>query len=160
LPSPSWRSEKACAHPGTWSGCPHYSLWPHWDTFAIPIRTHLAGAVARPLALSLQEHTPGLVHATVVLDFAGAVEPLALGLDGAHGRWELIELDYPSTTLLQTQARTLDLPPPPSPPSERYRAARTLEGASSIPFGLAHQLPQRDPAWQRHLPDASGIDLE
>jgi len=132
LPSPSWRSEKACAHPGTWSGCPHYSLWPHWDTFAIPIRTHLAGAV----------------------------EPLALGLDGAHGRWELIELDYPSTTLLQTQARTLDLPPPPSPPSERYRAARTLEGASSIPFGLAHQLPQRDPAWQRHLPDASGIDLE
>jgi hypothetical protein len=71
----------------------HYSLWPVWDGFARPAPADPAATAARPLAIFVQEHTPGRVNATVVVEFAGTVEPLALVLDGARGWWELMELE-------------------------------------------------------------------
>jgi Family of unknown function (DUF6459) len=41
-----------------------------------------------------QEHIPGLVEAVVVLERGRRVEAVAMRLDGAAGRWELIELQY------------------------------------------------------------------
>jgi hypothetical protein len=139
----------------------HYSMWPYWDTFACPVPEHVAGAVARPLALTLQEHTPGLVHATVVLEFAGAVEPLGLALDGARGRWELMELEYPSAALPAIPAPNRDLLLGPSTRlNDPFRRARTLDGPVGIPLSLPHRLQQRDAVWQRQLSDTPGIDLE
>jgi Family of unknown function (DUF6459) len=74
----------------------HYSLWPVWDRFARPASADPAATVARPLAILVQETTPGLVNATVIVQFAGTVEPLALALDGARGWWELMELECSS----------------------------------------------------------------
>jgi hypothetical protein len=42
----------------------------------------------------VQEHIPGLVEAVAVLERGRRVEPVAMRLDGATGRWELIELQY------------------------------------------------------------------
>jgi hypothetical protein len=42
----------------------------------------------------VQEHTPGLVEAVAVLERGRRVEAVAMRLDGATGRWELIELQY------------------------------------------------------------------
>lgn len=138
----------------------HYSMWPHWDTFANPSQQHAAGTVARPLALFLQEHTPGLVHATVVLEFAGTVEPLSLALDGARGRWELMELEYPADALAAIPPPTRDLPSARSTPTnDPLRRTRSLDGLPRIPLGLPQRL-QPDPAWQCQLPDTPGIDLE
>ncbi len=139
----------------------HYSMWPSWDTFTGPTPQDLAGAVARPLTLTLQEHTPGLVHATVVLEFAGTVEPLGLALDGARGRWELMELEYSSADPATIPPPTRDLPAGSSTRiSDPFRRARILDGPASIPLGLPHRSQQLDPAWQRQLPDTPGIELE
>jgi hypothetical protein len=67
-----------------------------WDHFAQPAPPNPAATAARPLAVLTHELTPGLVHATVIVQFAGAVEPLALTLDGARGCWELMELECPT----------------------------------------------------------------
>ena len=74
----------------------HYSLWPVWDRFARPAPPDPAATAARPLVVLIQELTPGLVDATVIVQFAGGVEPLALTLDGARGWWELMELECPT----------------------------------------------------------------
>jgi hypothetical protein len=42
----------------------------------------------------VQEHVPGLVEAVAVLERGRRVEAVAMRLDGAAGRWELIELQY------------------------------------------------------------------
>jgi hypothetical protein len=42
----------------------------------------------------VQEHIPGLVDAVAVLERGRRVEPVAMRLDGAAGRWEVIELQY------------------------------------------------------------------
>jgi hypothetical protein len=42
----------------------------------------------------VQEHVPGLVDAVAVLERGRRVEAVAMRLDGATGRWELIELQY------------------------------------------------------------------
>ncbi len=83
----------------------HYSLWPIWprlpglgETGPIPIVPH-------PLAVTVRELAPGLVDATVVIDFGGRPHALALRLDGAPGFWQLLELDYP------TERMAPDLPP-------------------------------------------------
>jgi hypothetical protein len=41
-----------------------------------------------------QEHVPGLAEVTVLIRQAGRVVPIAMRLDGAKGRWELVELEY------------------------------------------------------------------
>ena len=42
----------------------------------------------------VQEHIPGLVEAVAVLERGRRVEAVAMRLDGATGRWELIELQF------------------------------------------------------------------
>jgi Family of unknown function (DUF6459) len=46
----------------------------------------------------VQEHIPGLVDAVAVLRRGPSVEAVAMRLDAATGRWELIELQYRSAT--------------------------------------------------------------
>ena len=41
-----------------------------------------------------QEHVPGLAEVTVLVRRGGRVVPVAMRLDGAKGRWELVELQY------------------------------------------------------------------
>jgi hypothetical protein len=135
----------------------HYSLWPLWDTLAEPTEDHPNGTAARPLRLTLEEHTPGLVHATIVLEYAGTIEPIALALDGAHGRWELIELEYARPTPRDIPPLTRDLPAAPS--GHRPRPARTLNGQHDIPLGLPQRL-EPNPAWRPQLLDTRAIDLE
>ena len=40
----------------------------------------------------VQEHIPGLAEVTVLIRRGGRVVPVAMRLDGAKGRWELVEL--------------------------------------------------------------------
>jgi hypothetical protein len=122
-----------------------------------PNRVH-RGCRATPLSLFLQEHTPGLVHATVVLEFAGTAEPLSLALDGARGRWELIELEYssPDPPTIPPPTRNLTAGPP-NRIADPFRRGRILDG---IPLGLSRGPRQLDPAWQPQLPDTPGIELE
>jgi hypothetical protein len=139
----------------------HYTMWPFWDTLADHSTPHQAGTAARPLSLTLQEHTPGLVHATVVLEFAGTVQPISLSLDGAHGRWELIELEYPTaTTLPRIPPPTPDLPPQSQRANHLHRRGHTLNGAPHFPLGQPRRPPQRDPPWQPQPLDTPGIELE
>ena len=42
----------------------------------------------------LQEHTPGLVQAVLLVRRGGRVATIALELDVAPGHWELVELQY------------------------------------------------------------------
>jgi Family of unknown function (DUF6459) len=41
-----------------------------------------------------QEHTPGLIEVLVLVRRGGRVVPVAMRLDGAKGRWELVEFQY------------------------------------------------------------------
>jgi hypothetical protein len=71
----------------------HLSLWPKLSArlrrSGGPAVT--ASSLVRVIA---QEHTPGLAEVTVLIDRGGRVVPVAMRLDGAKGRWELIELQY------------------------------------------------------------------
>jgi Family of unknown function (DUF6459) len=42
----------------------------------------------------VQEHTPGLVEGVALLQRGGRVEPVAMRLDGALGRWQVVVLQY------------------------------------------------------------------
>jgi hypothetical protein len=71
----------------------HWTVWPKLsarlrrsDGPAVPV-----GSLVRVIA---QEHVPGLAEVTVLVRRAGRVVPVAMRLDGAKGRWELIELQY------------------------------------------------------------------
>ncbi len=71
----------------------HASLWERWD-----LRLRRTGGPPVPprpvVRVWLQEHTPGLVDAVVVLRRGGRFQPVALRLDGARGRWEVVEVQY------------------------------------------------------------------
>jgi Family of unknown function (DUF6459) len=137
----------------------HYSLWPVWDRFASPDSPDPAATAARPLAVVIQELTPGLVDASVIVQFAGAVEPLALTLDGARGWWELMELQCPTDT---TPDPPTDLPHPTAstlqpagPPLMRGTPARPAD--ISLPWAGRWPPPELD-----RPPDplnSPGIDL-
>jgi Family of unknown function (DUF6459) len=53
---------------------------------AVPV-----GSLVRVVA---QEHVLGLAEVTVLVRRGGRVVPVAMRLDGAKGRWELVELQY------------------------------------------------------------------
>ena len=71
----------------------HLTLWPK-----LSARLKRSGGPAVPVAslvrVVAQEHMPGLPEVTVLLRRGGRVVPVALRLDGAKGRWELVELQY------------------------------------------------------------------
>ncbi len=138
----------------------HHSLWPLWDTFADPAARDPTATTARPLAVALQEHAPGLVDATVVLRLGGRVEPLALLLDGAQGHWELMELEYPSSTGPDLPARILGRS---RPPTSRGHDILLPQGSPhrrpEIPRRPARGAPPPAPAWDLDPLDSPGIDL-
>jgi Family of unknown function (DUF6459) len=71
----------------------HLTLWPK-----LSARLRRSGGPAVPVGslvrVIAQEHVPGLAEVTVLVRRGGRVAPLAMRLDGAKGRWELIELQY------------------------------------------------------------------
>jgi Family of unknown function (DUF6459) len=71
----------------------HLSLWPK-----LSARLRRSGGPAVPVGslvrVIAQEHLPGLAEVTVLVRRAGRVVPVAMRLDGAKGRWELVELQY------------------------------------------------------------------
>jgi Family of unknown function (DUF6459) len=71
----------------------HLSLWPK-----LSARLRRSGGAAVPVGslvrVVAQEHTPGLAEVTVLVRRGGRVVPVAMRLDGAKGRWELVELQY------------------------------------------------------------------
>jgi hypothetical protein len=71
----------------------HLTIWPKLSQRlrrsrgpAVPV-----GSLVRVVA---QEHTPGLAEVLVLVRRDGRVVSVAMRLDGAKGRWELIELQY------------------------------------------------------------------
>lgn len=42
----------------------------------------------------VQEHTPGLVEGVALLQRGGRLAPVAVRLDGALGRWQVVVLQY------------------------------------------------------------------
>jgi Family of unknown function (DUF6459) len=71
----------------------HLTLWPKLSQ-----RLRRSGGPAVPVGslvrVVAQEHTPGLAEVTVLVRRGGRVVPMAMRLDGAKGRWELVELQY------------------------------------------------------------------
>jgi hypothetical protein len=71
----------------------HLTLWPK-----LAERLQRSGGpavTARSLVRVIaQEHTPGLVEVTVRVNRGGRVVAVAMQLDAAKGRWELIELQW------------------------------------------------------------------
>jgi hypothetical protein len=71
----------------------HWTVWPK-----LSARLRRSGGPAVPVGTLVrvvaQEHTPGLAEVTVLVRRGGRVVPVAMRLDGAKGRWELVELQY------------------------------------------------------------------
>jgi hypothetical protein len=71
----------------------HLTLWPKLSQ-----RLRRSGGPAVPVGslvrVVAQQHVPGLAEVTVLVRRAGRVVPVAMRLDGAKGRWELVELQY------------------------------------------------------------------
>ena len=71
----------------------HLTLWPKLST-----RLQRSGGPAVPVGslvrVVAQEHIPGLAEVLVLVRRGGRVVPVAMRLDGAKGRWELVELQY------------------------------------------------------------------
>jgi len=71
----------------------HLTLWPKLSE-----RLRRSGGPAVPVGSLLrviaQKHVPGVAEVTVLVRRGGRVVPVAMRLDGAKGRWELIELQY------------------------------------------------------------------
>ena len=71
----------------------HPSLWP-----SLHARVQRRGgpyvSTTSLLRVHLQEVTPGLVEAVAVVRRGQRVAAIAMQLDGADGRWELIALQY------------------------------------------------------------------
>jgi hypothetical protein len=71
----------------------HLSLWPK-----LSARLRRSGGPAVPVGslvrVVVQEHVPGLAEVTVLVRRGSRVVPVAMRLDGAKGRWELVELQY------------------------------------------------------------------
>jgi hypothetical protein len=71
----------------------HLTVWPK-----LSARLRRSGGPAVPVGslvrVIAQEHVPGLAEVTVLVRRGGRVVPVAMRLDGAKGRWELVELQY------------------------------------------------------------------
>src|SRR5215211_4443392 len=71
----------------------HLTLWPKLSQ-----RLQRSGGPAVPVGslvrVVAQGHVPGLAEVTVLIRRGGRVVPVAMRLDGAKGRWELVELQY------------------------------------------------------------------
>ena len=71
----------------------HLTLWPK-----LSARLRCSGGPVVPVGslvrVVAQEHVPGLVEVLVLVRRGGRVVPVAMRLDGAKGRWELVELQY------------------------------------------------------------------
>jgi hypothetical protein len=71
----------------------HWTVWPKLSE-----RLRLSGGPAVHIGslvrVVAQEHVPGLAEVTVLVRRGGRVVPVAMRLDGAKGRWELVELQY------------------------------------------------------------------
>jgi hypothetical protein len=71
----------------------HLTLWPK-----LAKRLQRSGGPAVPVGslvrVIAQEHVPGLAEVTVLVRRGGRIVPIAMRLDGAKGRWELVELQY------------------------------------------------------------------
>jgi hypothetical protein len=71
----------------------HLTLWPKLSQ-----RLRRSGGPAVPVGslvrVVAQEHIPGLAEVLVLVRRGGRVVPVAMRLDGAKGRWELVELQY------------------------------------------------------------------
>jgi hypothetical protein len=71
----------------------HLTLWPK-----LSARLRRSGGPAVPVGsltrVIAQEHVPGLAEVTVLVRRGGRVVSVAMRLDGAKGRWELVELQY------------------------------------------------------------------
>jgi Family of unknown function (DUF6459) len=71
----------------------HLTLWPK-----LAPRLRRSGGPAVPVGslvrVIAQEHVPGLAEVTVLVRRGERVVPVAMRLDGAKGRWELVELQY------------------------------------------------------------------
>jgi hypothetical protein len=71
----------------------HLTVWPK-----LAERLRGSGGPAVPVGslvrVVAQEHVPGLAEVTVLVRRGGRVVPVAMRLDGAKGRWELVELQY------------------------------------------------------------------
>jgi hypothetical protein len=82
---PSRQLEPLC-HPTLWEAL----------TRRLP-RSGGATITARSLRrVLIQEHEPGLVDAVALLQRGGRLEPVAMRLENAAGRWQLTELQYVS----------------------------------------------------------------
>jgi Family of unknown function (DUF6459) len=71
----------------------HVTVWPK-----LSAQLRRSGGPAVPVGslvrVITQEHVPGLAEVTVLVRRGGRVVPVAMRLDGAKGRWELVELQY------------------------------------------------------------------
>jgi hypothetical protein len=71
----------------------HWTVWPK-----LSARLRRSGGPAVPVGslvrVVAQEHVPGLAEVMVLVRRGGRVVPVAMRLDGAKGRWELVELQY------------------------------------------------------------------
>ena len=71
----------------------HLTLWPK-----LAARLRRSGGPAVPIGslvrVVVQEQVPGLAEVLVLVRRGGRVVPVAMRLDGAKGRWELVELQY------------------------------------------------------------------
>jgi hypothetical protein len=71
----------------------HLTLWPK-----LSARLRRSGGPAVPVGslvrVMAQEHVPRLAEVLVLVRRGGRVVPVTIRLDGAKGRWELVELQY------------------------------------------------------------------
>jgi uncharacterized protein DUF6459 len=136
----------------------HYSLWSAWSQLAPPRRNDVTPICSYPLAVTVRELAPGLVDATVVIDFGGRTHALALRLDGAPGFWQLIELDYP------TEPAAVKPPAPgtpaPTAPHEWRIVSHSRDPHQRLLDEAGAESPRSDLLPARELPEAPGIELE
>ena len=71
----------------------HPTLWAALDQ---QLRRHGGPAITchSLRRVLVQEHRPGLVDGVALLERGARIEPVAMRLDGALGRWQLTELQY------------------------------------------------------------------
>jgi len=139
----------------------HYSLWRFWPRLPDPPDGSAVPIVPRPLTVTVRELTPGLVDATVVIDFAGHPHALGLRLDGAPGFWQLVELDYPTGPVVTGPPPNHPLPtvpdgqrdtPLPHDPAHTPDRSWFLKATGQLPRSDLHLAPGPD--------EGLGIELE
>ena len=139
----------------------HYTLWSAWPLLANPPGADPVPIVPRPLAVTVRGLAPGLVDATVVIEFGGRTHALALRLDGAPGFWQLLELDYPTKAVVGPAiAHPEPLGRPAGPagdiphPGEHDRPRQHAHDPVARPAAQPPPTVRRDPG------ESLGIELE